>query len=276
MDLGHIYHQHPLSARTVLARLRRQGVDLNTLSEWDLAVDEDTGITDQNHTGGAPSVLELANAARINRESVVLDVGAGLGGSARILAVAFGCRVNGIDSDPQRVVDAHALAERVGLIPRVSFRHQDALVDGPKESFDILWGQEAWIHFPDPGAFLDLWLPSLAKLGRVVMADSYLRKDAVSVDEQALLAKLQQFWGAHIRPLSLWQSALESRGCIITSVRDRSAQAASSFSKMLILSKAWPEGDLNEFERDGWECARACFARGLISANVLIAMKMKE
>jgi protein-L-isoaspartate O-methyltransferase len=273
MDLRYIYARHPLSARTILARLTRQGVNADTLTEWDLAVDEDTGITDQNHSGGVASVLELATAARITPGSVVLDVGTGLGGSARVLAVAFGCRVTGIDSDVQRIEDARALTERTRLTALTTFRHEDALREGPKEAFDVLWGQEAWIHFPRPEPFLDSWLPALATGGRVIIADSYLARSAVSDDERTLLTNLQHFWGAHIHPLSVWQAALERRGCAVTSVRDRSAQATSSLSKMLTVSERWPPEDLSDFERDGWQCASACFALGLVCSSVLVAIK---
>ena len=102
MDLDAIYASHPLNERTLLARVERQGIPLNELNEWSLAVDPDTDITDQNHPGGVEAVLTLAVEARVCAASTVVDVGAGLGGSARVLSQAFGCLVIGIEQDPNR------------------------------------------------------------------------------------------------------------------------------------------------------------------------------
>ena len=102
ISLDAIYASHPLNERTLLARIERQGIPLAGLNEWSLAIDPDTGITDQNHPGGVEAVLTLAVAANVCVTSTVVDVGAGLGGPARVLAQAFGCSVVGIEQDPNR------------------------------------------------------------------------------------------------------------------------------------------------------------------------------
>src|ERR1700747_2732490 len=48
---------------------------------------------DQFHTRGLAATVELAKLAGIAADMSVLDVGSGLGGAARFLAGAFGCRV---------------------------------------------------------------------------------------------------------------------------------------------------------------------------------------
>ena len=172
MDLDSIYASHPLRADTILGRLERAGADLAGLTEWDLAVDPETELTDQNHSGGVQAVLELAVAANVTKVSAVVDVGAGIGGPARVLAAAFGCKVLGIERDAGRCCDASELNERVCLASLVSIRHADALTDALDVSdVDVLWGQEAWVHFPSPSDFLAL--DSRAAVGgRVAMADA--------------------------------------------------------------------------------------------------------
>ena len=51
------YAEHPLSAANILARVLRQKGSLDGLTELDLAVDDETMVTDQNHAGGAEAVL---------------------------------------------------------------------------------------------------------------------------------------------------------------------------------------------------------------------------
>src|SRR5262249_50275086 len=80
----------------------------------------------------------------------VLDVGGGLGGPARMLAVEFGCRVTGIDLTESYVRAAQMLTERLGLGDRVSHRVGNALElpfdDG---AFDVVWTQNTGMTIPD-------------------------------------------------------------------------------------------------------------------------------
>src|ERR1700692_1660167 len=99
-EVLHVYERHPLQQRTILRRIRATRGTLIGLRETDLAVDDATELTDQNHIGGVKFVKELACAAGINSETKVPDLGCGLGGSARVLAAEFGCRVHGIDLSP--------------------------------------------------------------------------------------------------------------------------------------------------------------------------------
>lgn len=49
-DVRELYKNHPLRQETISGRLRRQGKPLDSLTELDLALDEQAEITDQNHS----------------------------------------------------------------------------------------------------------------------------------------------------------------------------------------------------------------------------------
>jgi protein-L-isoaspartate O-methyltransferase len=274
MNLEEIYSQHPLSERTILARLTRHGVSLDALTEWNLAVDPETDITDQNHSGGVQAVMELGLAADVTSRAVVADVGAGLGGSARVLAHAFGCRVICIDRDAHRCADAISLNERVRLSNLVSVRKQDALLEQPGlDEMDVLWGQAAWAHFPSPGRFLDVWLPTLGRGGRVAMADAYLHRAIASEDDEQLVAALQNSWSAKLVPISAWVDALEQRRCRIVHLQERTEESVASFSRLVRAASRWPAGDVTEDEREGWHRALRAFSTGLLAAYQLVATR---
>ena len=104
--------------RTVLAAL---GPEDRPLTPQQLA-----GL-DQFHTRGLGATGELAELAGITADMSVLDVGSGIGGPARFLAAAYGCRVTGVDLSEPFVDAARYLTERTGLSGQVSFRTASAL-----------------------------------------------------------------------------------------------------------------------------------------------------
>src|SRR6187549_4175318 len=70
---------------------------------------------DQFHTGGLVATQALAEALGMERGSTLLDIGSGLGGSARFLAATYGCQVTGIDMSQPFVDVATMLSERAGM-----------------------------------------------------------------------------------------------------------------------------------------------------------------
>jgi ubiquinone/menaquinone biosynthesis C-methylase UbiE len=108
-------------ADRLLASLQEVGYDLEQLSVADLLT------FDELHIMGRQATLELGRLAGLTDSKRVLDIGCGLGGSARTLAAEFGCQVTGIDLSAEFVNAARVLSERVGLAEQVAFRHGDAL-----------------------------------------------------------------------------------------------------------------------------------------------------
>jgi len=88
---------------------------------------EQLGGLDQFHTRGLAATAELAKLAGIAADMSVLDVGSGVGGPARYLAAAHGCRVTGVDLSQPFVDAARYLTERTGQSGRVSFETASAL-----------------------------------------------------------------------------------------------------------------------------------------------------
>ena len=70
--------------------------------------------------GGKAATVRLAHLAGFAPGTRVLDVGGGLGGPARTLAVEFGCHVAAIDLTESYVRAAAMLTARLGLGDRVT------------------------------------------------------------------------------------------------------------------------------------------------------------
>ncbi len=88
---------------------------------------EDLAPLEEFHTGGRQATIDLAARMGLRPGMHLLDLGCGIGGAARHLARAQGCRVTGIDLTEEYVAAAAALTRRVGLEEVVLFRHGSAL-----------------------------------------------------------------------------------------------------------------------------------------------------
>jgi len=101
--------------------------------------------------------------------SRVLDVGCGIGGSARILARDYGFEVLGISISPGQIARAQALTPS-GLNCR--FAVMDALaLELANGSFDAVWSVEAGPHMPDKQRYADELLRVLRPGGLLAVAD---------------------------------------------------------------------------------------------------------
>ena len=101
-------------SETLLRALSDAGVDTSSLAP------EDLFPLDQLHVGGAPATRHVLEQLELRPDLRVLDVGCGIGGTARMAALA-GARVTGIDLTPEFVDAASRLTEAVGLGDRVSY-----------------------------------------------------------------------------------------------------------------------------------------------------------
>ncbi|MGH1490092.1 MAG: class I SAM-dependent methyltransferase [Acidimicrobiales bacterium] len=105
--------------------------------------------------GGTDTTDVLADRAGIGAGSRVLDVGCGLGGPAFHLAQTRRATVAGIDLVDLNIESATKRAAARGLSHQVEFRVANAL-DMPfaDESFDVVFGQDAWCHVPGKAALI--------------------------------------------------------------------------------------------------------------------------
>jgi ubiquinone/menaquinone biosynthesis C-methylase UbiE len=84
----------------------------------------------------------------------ILDIGCGIGGPARWIAAACGCRVTGIDLTPEFCDAARALNAATGLADRVTILHGSALdLPLPEAGFDRAYSQNVVMNIADKPRF---------------------------------------------------------------------------------------------------------------------------
>lgn len=153
--------QSHYAAPDLLSRITR---GLAALGESPATVEVDTlGAVDEFHLGGAAATGELVELLGAGPGDHVLDVGAGLGGPARHLARATGCRVMGIDLSPDFCAAGNRLSAWTGLADRVRLEPGDAADLGRygPAAFDGAWS----IHV---GMNLEHKTPIYAEIARVL------------------------------------------------------------------------------------------------------------
>lgn len=125
----------------------------------DGAGSDDLGDFDHFHPGGRAATEALAAAVDPRRGSIVLDVGAGLGGAARWLVAHLDCHVTCLDLTPEYCEAAEALTNFTGLAPLIEVRQGDARQTPFDDcSFDLVWAQNVFMNIEDKtGLFHELY-----------------------------------------------------------------------------------------------------------------------
>ena len=141
----------------------------------------------------------LARRASIPTGARVLDVGTGVGGSARWLACELGCTVDGITLSPVQAEMAVERARKEGLDDHTRFWVHDAHdLDALAAEYDAVWVIECSEHLADKSAFLASAARRL-RPGGVLALCTWLRGDAPGADGERLLKAVQE--GMLIPPL---------------------------------------------------------------------------
>lgn len=154
--------------------------------------------------------------------SKILDVGCGIGGSARILARDYGFDVLGVSISPAQIKRATELTPS-DLSCR--FQVMDALdLQLADQSVDGVWSVEAGPHMPDKQRYADELLRVLKPKGVLAVAD-WNRRDpsdgAMSRNERWVMRQLLHQW-AHPEFASIkgfrhnLEASQQQRGQVIT------------------------------------------------------------
>ncbi|WP_411133199.1 methyltransferase domain-containing protein [Streptomyces sp. C10] len=129
------------------------------------------------------TVERMASKLELSRDSVVLDLGSGFGGSARYLAETYGCRVlalNLSEVENQRhkeLNSARALTDRIEVVDG-SFED----IPYPDGQFDVIWSQDAFLHSGNRVQVLEEIARVLRPGGHLIFTDPMAAADGGSTD----------------------------------------------------------------------------------------------
>jgi sarcosine/dimethylglycine N-methyltransferase len=118
------------------------------------------------------TVERMASGLGLGKESTVLDLGSGFGGSARYLAETFGCRVQALnlsEVENQRHKELNSVRDLTDRIEVVDGSFES--IPFPDSSVDVVWSQDAFLHSGDRIRVLEEIRRVLKPGGRLVFTD---------------------------------------------------------------------------------------------------------
>jgi sarcosine/dimethylglycine N-methyltransferase len=233
------YDSHPINEDEILAKAAAQGASLDALTQTDLK------DFDQDHYGGTEVLDALADAAEIVREHHVLDVCSGMGGPARWLAYQRNCKVTGLDFTTSRVEAARRLTQRVHLDHLVDFVHGDATaMPFPPSRYNVLIGQESWVHIPDKAALISECARVLKPGGTIAFTDIVVRSNLGQSTEKRLAEEMHT---ANIASAESYSTLLEENGCNVLGQDDLSGEWKDILVNRLEMFRSLRETTVEKF-----------------------------
>jgi len=276
-ELQDLYRTHPLQGQSILKRIIDQRGTLVGITEMNLAEDPFTEITDQNHIGGLRFVKDLAHKAGIGPATDVLDLGCGLGGSARCLAYFFGCRVHGVDLSVERYREARRLTKLVALDNLVTFQCGDIMrVALPRRRFDVLWGQSAWVHIEHRERLIKKWSKSLKAGGRIALEEAYVKRRPRYATERRDVDDLADHWKSYLVGLDAWTEILSSQSFEVYCKEDLSTELTNLCWKLIRLARTGVMTNVPRSEQKAWELAVKLVRKGIVGYFRLVAKKLPQ
>ncbi len=163
-------HWAPDASGEILRRIDEGLVELG--KNLDALTYDDIVAVDEFHIRGREATAELAELAAVCAADRVLDVGSGVGGPSRFLAATRGCHVDGIDLTTEYCDVATALAERIGLADKTTYRQANALtLPFDDASFDLVWTQHISMNIEDKDRMFSEMYRVLKPGGRAAIYD---------------------------------------------------------------------------------------------------------
>lgn len=118
-------------------------------SARDVTID-DLAPVDEFHIGGRQASVHLFDRLGLSENDAVLDVGAGIGGTARFVASNYGSSVHGIDLTPEFAEVGNSLSKLVGLDSLVDVQVGSALeMPFEDDSFSAVYMMHVGMNIED-------------------------------------------------------------------------------------------------------------------------------
>lgn len=184
-------------------------------------------MTEQIHSGGAAATDVLANALGLKPGQHVLDIASALGAPARHIAKKYGVKVTGLDMTRTMLKKAIERTREAKLEHLIDYVEGNAL-DLPfhKDTFDFVWGQEAWCYVTDKPRMIEEAYRVLKPGGKMGFTD-WVITGRISDEELKPLYESMAF--PYMETFQGWQDIMKQKGFKILDAQDQTEEYAKCF-----------------------------------------------
>ena len=216
-------------------------------------------MSEQIHSGKDEVTDRMAAAVGLKAGMHVLDVCSALGAPARHIAKKYGVKVTGLDFT--RTMNAKAIERNkaAGLDSLITIVEGNAM-DMPfkKDTFDVVWGQEAWCYVTDKDQLMAEAARVLKPGGQLIFTDWVITGDPTE-EELAKLYESMAF--PYMETLQGWADLMKKYGLKVIEVKDQTDEYAKCFDEY----KKMVEVDLKPAILKNFGPDLFAFATGLVN-----------
>ena len=189
------------------------------------------------HPGGPALTRRLADLMILRPLEVVLDVAAGIGSTALLLAGERDVDVAGVDLGRAQVAKATARAAGAGLAGRVRFEVGDAeRLPFDDDAFDAVVCECAFCTFPDKATAASELARVVRPGGRVGISDVWLDPAGLDPEVAGLAGRIACI--ADARPIAEVCTILETAGLIVEGVERHDEALLTTIEKVELRLRA--------------------------------------
>lgn len=186
-----------------------------------------------SHPGGFPATTKNLEAMDVEAENLILDAGCGSGLTACHLAKSCGCKIIGVDINPQMIEKARQRAEHEGVAHLVEFREADVnQLPFPDSHFDWIMCESITV-FLDKGKVYREFFRVLKPEGRIADLEMALLHEL----PPQLRSQMESCYGQGTNPLAFeeWTKVLAEAGFVDVEIKN--PQALQNTNSNLILNE---------------------------------------
>ena len=216
-------------------------------------------------TGGEVTTAEFCSEMSLKPGMKILDVGAGIGGSAFYMAKTFGVEIDGVDLSSNMVDIANENRDKMNedIQKKVNFKVEDATkMDYPENYYDVVYSRDTILHIADKKSLFINFFKTLKPGGRVVITD-YCKGDLSKIGKEDYGQDFKDYVadrGYHLLTVEQYGQVLTDAGFLNVDAQDRTKQFVNILHRELanfrkIRDEVVNEYSLEDFDHicQGWE-----------------------
>lgn len=187
---------------------------------------------EQIHSGGTEATDALAQGLGLQKGMVVCDLCSALGAPARHIVQKYGVTVKGVDMTKTMIEKARQRTKDAKLEDLIEF-HEGNVMSLPydDETFDIIWGQEAWCYVTDKNKLIQEAYRVLKPGGKIGFTDWIITGD-ITKEELDPLYDTMAF--PYMECFKGYQELLKKAGFKILKAEDQTDAFAKCFDEYYV------------------------------------------